>query len=253
MNGPQDKREAARKRLILALDVSLASEAARLAEDLHDHVGVYKIGLELLYAGGANLAWSLAEAGHSVFIDAKLHDIPNTVERAAAQIAKKDAAFLTVHAQDKGMLHAARQGCSGSGTKLLGVTVLTHLEEADFQAQGDSRRLQDIVLDRAQLAYEAGLDGVVCSPREAAAIKSHFGADFLAITPGIRGVESSVISDQRRTATPAEALRSGADYLVTGRPILQARNPREAAQAILLEMQTALMSGPNAISVWRAV
>jgi orotidine-5'-phosphate decarboxylase len=231
----------ARKRLIVAVDVPSANEAERVVNNLRDHVGMFKIGLELLFAGGADLAWHLARNGQRVFVDAKLHDIPNTVERAVAQIAAHGATFLTVHAQDRKMLEAAVRGRGGSATRLLGVTVLTHLGSADEMKSGVT--LADIVSARARMAREAGLDGVICSPQEAARLCAEAGPDFLIVTPGIRSA-AAPRDDQSRVATAAEAIAAGADYLVVGRPILQAADPRAAADAFTTEIAEALIAKP---------
>jgi orotidine-5'-phosphate decarboxylase len=231
--------EEARKRLIVAVDVPSTNEAERIVNDLRDHVGMFKIGLELLFAGGADLAWRLARNGQRVFVDAKLHDIPNTVERAVAQIAAHGAAFLTVHAQDRKMLEAAVRGRGNNTTRLLGVTVLTHLDTADISDAKPGVRLADIVSARARIAREAGLDGVICSPQEAARLRMESGPDFLIVTPGIRSA-AAPRNDQSRVATAGEAIAAGADYLVVGRPILQAADPRAAADAFTAEIAEAL-------------
>jgi orotidine-5'-phosphate decarboxylase len=198
-----------------------------------------KIGLELIYGDGLALARELVGRGRSVFLDAKLLDIPNTVERAAASAAALGAAFLTVHGADRKTLDAAIRGRGDAPTKLLAITVLTSLDAADLAQQGITASPEQIVLRRARLAAEAGFDGVVASPREAPAIRKELGRDLLIVTPGIRPAGAAT-ADQARTATPAEALRSGADYLVVGRPITGAADPLAAAEAILAEMDAAL-------------
>jgi len=231
-----------RERLIVALDVDGVAEARALIATLGDSVGVYKIGLELLFAGGFTLAGELARAGHAVFIDAKLLDIEATVQRATAVIAKTGAQFLTVHAVDRKTLQAAVRGRGNSALKLLGVTVLTNLGPADLVEQGIDHTPAELVLHRAMLAREAGCDGVVASGLEAAAIRKIMGADFLIVTPGIRpkGLETH---DQTRTMTPAEAIAAGADYIVVGRPITRAADPRAAADAIAEDIVRALPRG----------
>jgi orotidine-5'-phosphate decarboxylase len=230
---------AARDRLILALDVPSADAARALIERLGDSVGVYKIGLELLFAGGLTLAAELVERGGRVFIDAKLLDIEATVERATAAVARTGAHFLTVHAVDRKTLDATRRGRGDSGLKLLGVTVLTNLSPADLVQQGIDMPPAELVLHRAKLAQEAGFDGVVASGQEAAAIRDDAGPDFLIVTPGIRPA-GGASHDQARIVTPAMAIAAGADYLVVGRPITAAPDPCAAAQAIVAEIAAAL-------------
>ena len=226
-------------RLIVALDVPSSREARTLIDTLSGSVGVYKIGLELLFAGGLQLAGELADQGRRVFIDAKLLDIEATVERATAAIARTGAHFLTVHAMDRKTLDAAVRGRGDSGLKLLGVTVLTNLTPADLVQQGIDHPPAELVVHRAMLAKEAGLDGVVASGQEARAIRDAAGDDFLIVTPGIRP-EGGATDDQARIATPAKAIAAGADYLVVGRPIIAAPDPRAAAAAIGEEMARAL-------------
>ncbi len=232
---------SARDRLIVALDVSSVEEARALIVGLGDSVGVHKIGLELLFAGGFALAGELAREGDAVFIDAKLLDIEATVERATAAVAGTGARFLTVHAVDRKALQAAVRGRGDSALKLLGVTVLTNLGAADLVQQGIDHPPAELVLHRAMLAKEAGFDGVIASGQEAAAIRKAAGAGFLIVTPGIRpqGFEAQ---DQARTVTPAEAIAAGADYLVVGRPITRAPDPRAAALAIVEEIAQATRS-----------
>jgi orotidine-5'-phosphate decarboxylase len=229
----------ARDRLVVALDVPGVAEARKLIDALQDSVGVYKIGLELLFAGGMALASELAARGRRVFIDAKLLDIEATVERATVAIARTGAEFLTVHAVDRKTLDAAVRGRGDSGLKLLGVTVLTNLGPADLVQQGTDIPPDELVLHRAQLAREAGFDGVVASGLEAAAIRKVAGTGFLIVTPGIRP-QGGAAQDQARVMTPAHAIAAGADYLVVGRPITAASDPRAAAQAIVVEIESAL-------------
>ncbi len=228
----------ARERLIVALDVATPDEARTLIRKIGDYAGVWKIGLELLFAGGAELARELAAEGKQVFIDAKLLDIPNTVERATANIAGMGAAFLTVHGHDIRTMKAAMRGRGSSPLKLLAVTVLTSLDKSDLEQQGSAMSPAELVLHRAKLRREAGFDGVIASGHEAAAIRNATGTDFLIVTPGIRpsGADSG---DQARVMTPARAIAAGADYLVVGRPITQAADPRAAAAAIVDEIEAA--------------
>ena len=229
----------AKDRLIVALDVGSVKEARSLIETLGNSVGVYKIGLELLFAGGFALAEALAREGRAVFIDAKLSDIEATVERATAAIARAGASFLTVHALDTKTLEAAVRGRGTSGLKLLGVTVLTNLAPADLIEQGIDHPLPEVVQHRAALAKKAGLDGVIASGREAAEIRRAVGPDFLIVTPGVRPLGSEA-QDQARAVTPKQAIMAGADYLVVGRPITRAADPRKAADAIVGEIAAAL-------------
>jgi orotidine-5'-phosphate decarboxylase len=229
----------AKDRLIVALDVPSVAQAQKLIEELQDSVGVYKIGLELLFSGGLTLASDLVARGASVFIDAKLLDIEATVERATAAIARTGAQFLTVHAVDRKTLDAAMRGRGDSGLKLLGVTVLTNLTPADLAQQGIDDTTSELVLHRALLARDSGFDGVIASGQEAAAIRKAAGAGFLIVTPGIRP-EGGASYDQARIVTPAMAIAAGADYLVVGRPITAAPDPRVATLAIGEDMARAL-------------
>ena len=228
-----------RDRLMVALDVPTVDEAKALIETLGDSVGVYKIGLELLFSGGFALAQGLARRECPVFVDAKLLDIEATVERATAAIARMGIAFLTVHALDKKTLAAAVRGRGDSPLKLLGVTVLTNLAAADLIEQGCDHPLTELVLHRAKLGKEAGFDGAIASGHEAAKIRSAAGPDFLIVTPGVRP-RGADTQDQARAVTPRSAIEAGADYLVVGRPITRAADPRSAAEAIVAEIDAAL-------------
>jgi orotidine-5'-phosphate decarboxylase len=229
----------ATRRLIVALDVPSVEEARALVKTLGDSVGVYKIGLELLFSGGFALAQELAQRGHAVFVDAKLLDIEATVERTTAVIARMGVSFLTVHALDRKTLQAAVRGRGDSPLKLLGVTVLTNLSQSDLIEQCVGHPLPEVVLHRAKLAHEAGFAGVVASGQEAGAIRKACGPDFLIVTPGVRP-QGAPKQDQARSMTPAKAIQSGADYLVVGRPITRAQDPRAAAEAIAAEIAAAL-------------
>ena len=228
-----------RDRLIVALDVPSVAEAKALIEALGDSVGVYKIGLELLFSGGFELARELARHGRPVFIDAKLLDIEATVERATAAIARTGAQFLTVHALDRKTLEAAVRGRGDSALKLLGVTVLTNLSPSDLIEHCIDHPLAELVLHRALLAKQAGFDGVIASGHEAASIRKALGCDFLIVTPGVRP-QGSDTQDQARAVSPQTAIDAGADYLVVGRPITRAPDPRAAADAIVGEIASAL-------------
>ena len=227
-----------RDRLIVALDISDASDARRLVEKLGESVVFYKIGMELAYGGGLPLVSELAAAGKQVFLDLKLHDIPNTVERATAQAAKLGTRFLTVHAYPQTM-RAAVAGAKGSGMQILAVTVLTSYDDADLSEAVYRFGVVETVRRRAAQALELGVDGLVASAGEAAMVRQTAGAKLILITPGIRPADGAV-GDQKRVATPAEAIRNGADYLVVGRPVTQAAVPREAAEAIVAEIEAAL-------------
>jgi len=227
-------------RIIVALDVPHVDEARALIEKLGDSVGVYKLGLELIYAGGLALAETLVKDGHRVFLDAKLLDIEATVERATAAIAKTGAHFLTVHATDRKTLDAAVRGRGDSALKLLGVTVLTNLDRADLSEQGIEMPPLALVQERARLSQDAGFDGIVASGKEAAALRERL-RNFLIVTPGIRQAGTDV-QDQARVVTPTDAVEAGADYLVIGRPITRAKDPRAAAETIAEEIAAALSS-----------
>ncbi len=230
----------ASERLIVALDVPTPEEANALIARIGDNAGVWKIGLELLFAGGAELARRLCDQGQKVFVDAKLLDIPHTVERATANIAALGAAFLTVHGHDIKTMEAAMKGRGSSDLKLLAVTVLTSLDKSDLEQQGSAMTPAELVLHRAQLRREAGFDGVIASGHEAASIREATGDDFLIVTPGIRPAGADA-GDQARVMTPARAIQAGADYLVVGRPITQAEDPGTAARDIVEEIEQALV------------
>lgn len=227
-------------RLIVALDVPNVLQGLELAQALGDSVGFYKIGLGMLTGGGLALANELkGELGKRIFLDMKFFDIPATVEAAVRGIAQFDLDFLTVHG-DPHVVRAAREGAAGSGLKILAVTILTAMDRADLDASmivaGD---ISDIVTERAARAFEAGADGVIASPHEAARIRAlPQAAGRLIVTPGVRP-QGSAAHDQKRIATPADALRNGADYLVIGRPIWAARDPAAAARAVIEEMARA--------------
>jgi orotidine-5'-phosphate decarboxylase len=226
-------------RLIVALDMPTVEEAARLVAHLQEGVHFYKVGLELLFAGGLDFAQHLKSHGKRVFLDMKLLDIGNTVERAVANAADFGVDFLTVHGQDLKTLHAAVVGRGNADLKLLAVTLLTNLSAEDLKQQGSSMTPSDLVLHRARLAHEAGFDGVIASGQEAERIRKVVGPDFLIVTPGIR-LEGSAMDDQERVMTPERAIRAGADHIVVGRPITQGDNPRAAALAFVHHIRNAL-------------
>jgi orotidine-5'-phosphate decarboxylase len=221
-------------RLIVALDVSDVAHARALALSLKDVAGVFKIGYQLAYSGGLALARELADQGIATFLDLKLLDIPNTVAEGTAAAARLGARFLTVHAYPQA-LRAAVEGRGASPLKILAVTALTSMADEDFAQAGYDARVDDIVRARIKGAREAGADGVVVSAREAPLVREIAGDDLLIVTPGIRPAGAAA-GDQKRVTTPMEAVRLGADYLVVGRPITEAKDPRAAAQAILAEI-----------------
>lgn len=230
---------AASDRLIVALDVPTVEEARRLVGVLDDAVSFYKVGLELLFVGGLDLARDLRRLGKRVFLDMKLLDIGNTVERAVANATEIDADFLTVHGHDLKTLKAAVAGRGDSRLKLLAVTVLTNLTADDLSEQGSTLTPAELVLRRAELAYRAGFDGVISSGQEAARIRAATGPEFLIVTPGIR-LPGSTTDDQERVMTPDHAIWAGADHIVVGRPITQADDPRAAATTFVHHIREAL-------------
>lgn len=232
------KMAAAREKLIVALDFATPREAEALVTGLGDTVSFYKIGLELAYGGGLPFAQDLIRDGKQVFLDLKLHDIPATVSRACAQVAGSGARFLTVHAFPQTMT-AAKLAAAGSPLRILGVTVLTSCDDRDLADAGYAYGVRDLVARRAVQACEAGIDGLILSAEEASVIRASVGNKMILVTPGIRQ-EGSTAADQKRTTTPAAAIAAGADYLVVGRPVTQAKNPREAAAAIVAEIAGAL-------------
>jgi len=237
VSSPQ-KMAAAREKLIVALDFATPREAEALVTGLGDTVSFYKIGLELAYGGGLPFAQDLIRDGKQVFLDLKLHDIPATVSRACAQVAGSGARFLTVHAFPQTMT-AAKLAAAGSSLRILGVTVLTSCDDRDLADAGYAYGVRDLVSRRATQACEAGIDGLILSAEEASVIRASVGNKMILVTPGIRE-EGSTAADQKRTTTPAAAIAAGADYLVVGRPVTQAKNPREAAAAIVTEIACAL-------------
>ena len=228
-------------RLIVALDLPDPQAALAMVRRLGDAVGFYKIGLELVYGGGLTLAERLVGEGKKVFLDLKLHDIPNTVAGATAQVCRLGATFLTVHAFPQTM-RAAREAAAGQSLRLLAVTVLTSSDDADVAEAGYSMNAADLVARRAVQARDIGIDGLVMSPHEVQAIRPLVGPGMAIVTPGIRPATGAA-GDQKRVATPAVALRAGADHLVVGRPIVAAPDPRAAAVAILAEIDATVGMG----------
>ena len=229
---------APRDRLIVALDLPDVAAAEAMVGRLGDSVTFYKIGYQLGYAGGLAMVSRLAGAGKKVFIDLKLHDIGNTVSRGVESIAKLGATFLTVHAYPQTM-KAAVEARAGSDLKILAVTVLTSYDDGDLHAAGYRLGVSDLVEARAQQAQVLGVDGLVCSPEEAASLHKIVGHQMHLVTPGIRPAGSAT-GDQKRIMTPARAIAAGADYLVVGRPVLEAADPKAAADAIQAEIAKAL-------------
>jgi orotidine-5'-phosphate decarboxylase len=230
--------ERAREKLIVALDYWDINDASKLVADLGGEVSFYKIGLGLQLAGGEALAKELIRHGKRVFLDYKYLDIGETVKTAVKRAAEFGVDFLTIHGVG-GILRAAVEGKGSSDLKLLCVTVLTSLDADDIKEMGFQCDVEELVLARAKKALDAGVDGVIASAREAAAIRKQAGNKLMIVSPGIRPRDSAS-DDQKRVATPGEAIRAGADYLVTGRPITQAADPKQAAKDIISEMAAAL-------------
>lgn len=230
-------RADVRDKLIVALDYNSVAAAEAAVAQLGDVVSFYKIGLELAVSGGIDLATDLIAAGKKVFLDLKLHDIGNTVERATAAAAERGFDILTVHAYPMTMAAAAR-GAAGSKLEVLGVTVLTSYDDADLAATGVVGGVTETVRLRAGQARDAGIAGVICAPTDAAMVRAILGPDRRVVTPGVRP-KGAAVGDQKRIATPAEALAAGADRIVVGRPVTAAEDPVAAAQAILAELQGA--------------
>lgn len=236
---PADPRPTADNRLIVALDVPNALAGLEMARQLGDSVSFYKIGLSMLTGGGLALANELKQDhGKRIFLDLKLFDIGATVEAAVRGLAQYDLDFLTVHG-DPHVVRAACAGAAGKGMKILAVTILTSLDRADLDAcMIRAGAIPDLVAERAARAFEAGADGVIASPQEAALIRALPQAEGrLIVTPGVRPT-GAALADQKRVQTPAEALRAGADHIVVGRPIWQHPTPRAAAERILTEIAT---------------
>ena len=233
---------SAKNRLIVALDMPTVEEAQRLIATLDDAVSFYKVGLELLFAGGLDLARALKRDGKHVFLDMKLLDIGNTVERAVANVTELGVDMLTVHGHDLKTMRAAVAGRGGAKLKLLAVTVLTNLTGDDLKQQGSSFSPAELVVQRAKLAYEAGFDGVIASGQEAGRVRDAVGSNFLIVTPGIRLTGSST-DDQQRITTPDNAIKAGASHIVVGRPITQADDPRLAAKTFVNHIHEAEASG----------
>ncbi len=227
--------EAARDRLIVALDLPTVEAAETVVDRLGDTVSFYKIGYQLGFATrGLALAEALARSGKRVFVDLKLHDIGNSVARGVESVARMGATFLTVHAYPQTM-HAAVEARAGSPLRLLAVTVLTSYDDADLAAAGYDFTVAELVSERAAQARDIGIDGIVCSGGEAAMLRPIIKPNMVLVTPGIRP-GGAATGDQKRVMGPAAAIAAGADYLVVGRPILEADDPKAAATAIIAEI-----------------
>lgn len=222
------------ERVFVALDLPSVDEARTMVERLGESVASYKIGLQLLPIGGVELGRELRAMGKNVFLDFKFHDIDATVEKATASVAGLDAQLLTVHARPD-VMRAAVRGKGSSSLKVLGVTVLTSLDKKALEDIGYNDNAESLVMRRVRQALDAGMDGVVASPLEAASIRAAVPDSFLVVTPGVRPTGAAA-GDQKRIATPSAALKSGATHLVIGRPITQADDPAAAARAIMAEI-----------------
>ncbi|HEV3201309.1 MAG TPA: orotidine-5'-phosphate decarboxylase [Bryobacteraceae bacterium] len=220
--------------IIVALDVESAEEARALVCRLGNHIDFYKVGMELYAAAGMGIVRELLDQGKRVFLDLKLYDIPETVKRAVGQVSSTGVTFLTIHAVGS-VMRAAIQGREGDGLKLLAVTVLTSFSREDLDDLGYSCEVSEMVATRARQAMAAGVDGVVASPLEAAAVRRILGPNGILVTPGVRS-EGRAKGDQKRVATPAEAIHDGADYLVMGRQITRAPDPAEEVLRVLKEI-----------------
>ncbi len=225
-----------RQRLIVALDLPSVEAAQDMVARLGDAVSFYKIGYQLAFAGGLGLAQTLSGAGKRVFLDLKLHDIGNTVRQGVKSVARLGATFLTVHAYPQTM-KAAVEAREGS-LHILAVTVLTSYDDADLAAAGYDFTVPELVAARAAQARDIGVDGLVCSAEEAVNLRRIVGANLALVTPGIRP-PGTAAGDQKRIATPSMAIGAGADYLVVGRPIVGATDPKAAAEAIVQEISQA--------------
>lgn len=228
------------ERLIVALDVPNPEQAVGLVDVLRESVGMFKVGSQLFSAAGPDFVRALTSDGHKVFLDLKYHDIPNTVAGAVSSAARTGASLIDVHGLGgKAMLEAAVGALPAIGARLLAITILTSHTVEDLAELGLEGPIPEHVLRLALLARSAGVDGVVASPHEVAPIRAACGPEFLIVTPGVRPAGSRA-GDQARLATPRAAIEAGADYIVVGRPILEAADPRAAAEAIVREMEQAV-------------
>jgi orotidine-5'-phosphate decarboxylase len=230
----------ARERLIVALDVPSVPAAETITRRLGESVWFYKVGYQLAFAGGLPFAARLIAEGKQVFLDLKLHDIGNTVTKGVESVAQMGATFLTVHAYPQTM-KAAVEGKQGSKLRILAVTVLTSYDDADLAAAGYEMNVKELAAARAAQARDTGVDGLVCSAEEAASLRDIAGPRMVLVTPGIRPA-GSASGDQKRIMTPSQAIEAGANYLVVGRPVLEAPDPKAAADAIVSEIEQATRS-----------
>ena len=229
-----------KEKVCIALDVSTRTQALDLVRQLHESVGMFKVGMQLFTAEGPSLVMEIIEAGAKVFLDLKFHDIPNTVKHAAAEAAKLGVSMMTIHTSGGAAMMQAvatelREKFGSAKPLVVGVTVLTSLDDKSLGEVGINSTMDTQVLRMAKLSESSGLDGVVCSPREIQMIRGAVGRGFKIVTPGIRMTGQSA-DDQQRTATPQEAITSGADYIVVGRAVTSAANPKAAIAAVLQSM-----------------
>lgn len=222
--------------LIIALDVESSAQGRDLVERLGRSVKFYKVGMELYASAGPEFISELIDSGNDVFLDLKFYDIGETVRRATAQVAKRGVRFLTIHGS-RAVMEAAVEGRGNSGLQLLGVTVLTSFDQSDLQQLGYSCSVTDLVTLRVQNAINAGVDGIVCSPLEVARVRELTGPGPILVTPGVRspGTDNG---DQKRVATPREAISAGATWLVVGRQVTRAANPEAEVEKILMELSS---------------
>lgn len=244
----KNQRPKAKDQIIVALDVSTAEEARKHIADLREYVGAFKIGLQLFSAVGASFVKEVVADGVKLFLDLKFHDIPNTVAKASVEAARLGVWMFNIHALGGGEMmrktvEEVRQVCDKENLtqpKIIGVTILTSANQATLREVGISTEINKQVLNLAELSANCGLDGVVASPHEIEIIRQNIeNKDFLIVTPGIRSQKSETFDDQKRVMSPAEALRCGADYLVIGRPILQADDKISTVKTFVEEIETA--------------
>ena len=223
-------------KLIVALDFDSKHKALQAVDHLRRDVKLFKVGLELFSVCGPDIAVEIKKRGCGVFLDLKFHDIPNTVEKAARAVSGLGAFIFNVHALGGLEMMKRAKGAAGDRSKVVAVTILTSADENALKKCGINVNIEDEVMNLAALAKEAGLDGVVASAREAPRIRKSLGKDFLIVVPGIRPATSAASDDQKRVATPLEAITAGADYIVVGRPITAAPDPVQAARDIIKEL-----------------
>ena len=228
----------ARERLIISLDVPTVAQAQAIVETIGEDGVFYKIGYQLAFAGGLEFARALSDSGKKIFLDMKLLDIDNTIASAVENIVKLGVSMLTIHAYPKAM-RAAVKAADGSGLTLLGVTVLTSMDDADLAEAGYRDNARALVLERALQARDAKMGGIVCSAEESAIVRASVGDGMAVVTPGIRPLGSDA-GDQKRVLTPYDAIRAGSSHLVVGRPIVKAADPKAATKAILEDIDKAL-------------